>query len=379
MGDGFFSRLPLYLGGFMGPFGTVVIVPMFPELREEFGASQGAVGWGFSLYLLVFAVSLLFSGTLGERWGRRRTVRGTFLVYSVASIAAALAPTLGVFLAARAAQGVANAFITPLLIAGLAELVPENKLGREVGIYASFQAAGSGLGPVIGGVAADTSWQLAYWGAAVVAALLALRPPPGAPRPAAKAPPVRPLLTPQMIGLGAAFLFAAAGPVGIGTLVGPLGRDVLELSGTATGLALFAGSAAALVLGPIWGRLLDRIGLRNHLLGFIAASALIAGIPSLASGPWSLGALYVGTAAVTSAVVVSYQSLGATLVPDNRGGALSFLLAFRFVGHAIGPLVFFPLIVPSTARTAFFGAAALGLVTLVLVAAFLRVPQAVND
>ena len=150
------------MGGFMGPFGTVVIVPMFPELREEFDASQGAVGWGFSLYLLVFAVSLLFSGTLGERWGRRRTVRGTFLLYSISSIAAALAPTLGVFLAARAAQGVANAFITPLLIAGLAELVPENKLGREVGIYASFQAAGSGLGPVLGGLAADTSWPVSY-------------------------------------------------------------------------------------------------------------------------------------------------------------------------------------------------------------------------
>ena len=70
------QRLPLYVGGFMGPFGTVVIVPMFPELREEFDASSSAVGLGFSLYLIPFAALLLVSGTLGERWGRRRTVRG---------------------------------------------------------------------------------------------------------------------------------------------------------------------------------------------------------------------------------------------------------------------------------------------------------------
>ena len=42
------ARLPLYLGGLMGPFGTVVIVPMFPELREAFGASSAAVSWGFN-------------------------------------------------------------------------------------------------------------------------------------------------------------------------------------------------------------------------------------------------------------------------------------------------------------------------------------------
>ena len=52
-------RSALYLGGFMGPFGTVLVVPMFPELREEFDASNAAVGLTFSLYLLPFAVALL--------------------------------------------------------------------------------------------------------------------------------------------------------------------------------------------------------------------------------------------------------------------------------------------------------------------------------
>ena len=70
------QRLPLYIGGMMGPFGTIVILPMFPELRESFNASSATVSWGFTIYLLPFAAVLLVSGTLGERWGRRRTVRG---------------------------------------------------------------------------------------------------------------------------------------------------------------------------------------------------------------------------------------------------------------------------------------------------------------
>ena len=90
--SGIRARLPLYVGGFMGPFGTIVIIPMFPELREEFGASSATVSLAYSLYLIPFAVLLLVSGTLGERWGRRRTVRGTYLLYGVTSVLAALAP-----------------------------------------------------------------------------------------------------------------------------------------------------------------------------------------------------------------------------------------------------------------------------------------------
>lgn len=177
-----FHRLPLYVGGFMGPFGTVVLVPMFPELRETFDATSSQVGLAYSLYLIPFAILLLVSGTLGERWGRRRTVRTTYILYTVASIACALAPTLGVFIAARAVQGVSNAFITPLLLAGLAESVPQERFGRVVGIYSSFQALGGGLGPIVGGVAADSDWRLAFFGTAVVSGLLALAPPSGEPR-----------------------------------------------------------------------------------------------------------------------------------------------------------------------------------------------------
>ena len=356
------GRLPLYIGGFMGPFGTVLIVPMFPELRQQFDASSSAVSLGFSLYLVPFAALLLVSGTLGERWGRRRTVRGTYLLYAVASVACALAPTLTIFIAGRALQGVANAFITPLLLAGLAETVPPERFGRKVGIYSSFQALGSGLGPIVGGIAADTSWRYAFWGTMVISLLLALAPPQGEPRRHAEAPRLRPLMTRRMVTLGLGFMFAAIGPIGISVLVGVAARDVLDLSGTVTGIVLFAGAMSSLALGPTMGRTVDRYGTRR--VGLVAAfgATVLAGVPSLADGPWTLGLIWVAASATIGAVAVVFQALGASIMPNNRGGALSFLLSFRFMGHAVGPLVFIPL-VDWSVRGAFFSAASLGLIT----------------
>jgi len=81
----------------------------------------------------------------------------------------------------------------------------------------------------------------------------------------------------------------------------------------------------------------------------------------------SLAIMWTISAAVIALVVVVFQTLGATILPDNRGGALSFLLAFRFLGHAVGPIVFIPMI-DRTARGALVGSAALGLITLAILA-----------
>lgn len=347
----------------MGPFGTVVILPMFPELRESFDASSEAVGWGFTVYLLPFAVLLIVSGTLGERWGRRRTVRATFIVYAAASLVCAAAPNLAMFLVGRALQGVANAFITPLLLAGLADMTPEAELGRTVGIYSSFQSFGSALSPLVGGLAADTDWRWAFVGTALVALALALFPPPGEARSDLEAPPVRPLLTTRMTLLGVVAFVAAAGPIGASVLVGVAARDELDLTGRSAGLLLLLGSAAAMLVGPLWGRTLDRWGAyRTGLFGITVVSVLVA-VMGWATTPLALGALWTCAGAVTALVVVVLQATAALAVPSNRGGAVSSMLAYRFLGHAMGPVIWLPVFGVSPAA-AFLGSAGLGIFAL---------------
>ena len=356
------ARLPLYLGGLMGPFGTVVIVPMFPELREAFGASSAAVSWGFTIYMLPFAAALLVSGTLGERWGRRRTVRSTYILFFIASLACAMAPNLTVFLIGRACQGVANAFITPLLVAGLAEVVEPAAFGRAVGIYSSFQAAGGGLAPVIGGLAADVNWRWAFVGAAILAAVLAAAPPPGEPRVDAAPPEFRALLTRRMLIFGGGVLFAAAGPIGIAVLVGVAARDELGLSGGEAGLLLICGPLAAMITGPFWGQLLDRWGHRRSSLIATATATTVGGLLALGTTPVLLAVISAVSGALIGFVVVVLQSMATTIVDGNRGGALSFVLAFRFLGHGIGPVVWIP-VLGISAPGALIGASSLGIIT----------------
>ena len=72
----------------------------------------------------------------------------------LASLLCVAAPTLELFVGARVLQGAANAFITPLLVAGLTEVIAPHRLGRAHGVYSSFQAAGSALAPFAAGLAA---------------------------------------------------------------------------------------------------------------------------------------------------------------------------------------------------------------------------------
>ena len=130
------ATLPLYLGGFLGPFGGAVLEVLIPELRDAFHATTDQVALAVPAYLVPFALLQVVSGTIGERIGRRRAVRAAYLVYAVALLLAAVAPSIGVFLVSRGLQGTANAFTTPLLLAGLADAVPAGERGRAVGMFA---------------------------------------------------------------------------------------------------------------------------------------------------------------------------------------------------------------------------------------------------
>jgi len=357
------ATLPLYLGGFLGPFGTLVVISIYPELRESFGASTQAVNWAFSGYMIPLALLLTVSGTIGERWGRRRVTQWTFVIFGLAAFLSAVAPNLELFLAARVLQGAANAFITPLLIAGLTEVTHPDRLGRAIGVYSSFQAAGGALAPFASGLAATIDWRLAFVVVGLVSFALATRPPAGEPRSAAAAPPIRPLLTKRMATLWTAAISAAAGPVGLGVVVGLYLRDELDVGATATGIVLLLAGVSGAALGPAWGRLLDAWGSRRASVVSITALIIVAAPLGLITGSGTFALVWMVAAALIGSVVINLQHLAAVAVPDNRGGALSSVLAFRFMGQAIGPLLWVPVFAVSPSW-AFAGAAGLGLITL---------------
>src|SRR4051794_25860313 len=170
---------PFYVGAFLGPFGGGVVAVLIPQLRDAFDTTTGVVAAAIPVYLVPFAVLQLVSGTLGERWGRRRVVRAGYGAYALASVASGVAPGVGAFLVTRAAAGSANAFLTPLLLAGLADATPPGRLGRNVGTFASVQTAAVAMAPLCGGLLGAIDWRLVFLVPAVVALALATMPPSG--------------------------------------------------------------------------------------------------------------------------------------------------------------------------------------------------------
>lgn len=359
--------LPFYLGGFLGPFGTMIPVPMLPDLRDHFGVDSATISWTISAYLIPMAVLLLVSGTIGERLGRERVLRASLVIYATASCLVALAPALGPFLAARALQGMANAFFTPLLLAALTDITPEDRLGRRIGMYASFQAVGGAAAPFVGGLTAEVDWRLAFVATAACTGLILA----GAPRSrsvgADARPPIRPLVSVRLVALGLASFTAAAGPLGAQVLIGFKARDILGVEPGAAGLILAAGYVGPTLLGPAFGRLTDRFGARVcGTSGTLAIGLAVASMGRVGSVA-SLTGLWVAAGALVAFITVALHRVAAVIVPANRGGALSAVLSFRFLGFAVGPLIWVPVFERSVGWS-FLGSALLGLLT---IAAFL--------
>ncbi|MCP4960015.1 MAG: MFS transporter [Actinomycetia bacterium] len=358
-------RFALYLGGFLGPFGTIVTVPMLPELRDEFSVSTEVAGLNITMYVLPMAALMVFSGTLGERWGRNRTVRLTAAGYAGASLICALAPSFGWFLFGRALQGMLNAFFTPLLVAALAETTPSELLGRAVGFYSSFQAVGTAAAPLVGGLAADAEWRSAFVVAAAVALSIAIFAPPEAGRVATSPPSLRPLFTRPINLLGFGFMAGSIGPLGAGILVGLAARDELGLDGRTTGMILLIAGLGAALTGPLMGGRMDRLGGRRGvaigLAGAIVGNLVLAGV--FDTNGAVLATAWLATWVIANLSVVSFHAIGAGAIENNRGGGLSMMLAYRFAGVGLSQIIWLPVFTRNPSL-AFAGAAAVGLVAI---------------
>ena len=348
--------LPLYVGGFIGPFGGAVLAVLIPQLRDAFGATTGEVAAAIPAYLVPFALLQLVSGTVGERLGRRRVVRTGYVLYALFSVGAAVATSIGAFLAFRALQGAANAFLTPLLLAGLAEVVDRERLGRSVGTFAAVQTAAIALSPLCGGLLGEIDWRLAFLLPAVVSLSLAFFAPADAVRAADASPArLRAVMTRRVALLSAAAFAGYAGITGLAFLVALRAEDAFGLGSTGRGLLLAGFGVAGMLLGRAAGGLVDRFGrVPVSVAGALACALLVAALGS-ADSVWLAALLWFAAGAGSSLVWAGLNTLAIEAVPGNRAGATSVFSAFKFAGNAAAPVMWLPLYAVD-ARLAFLGA-----------------------
>ncbi|HEX3605564.1 MAG TPA: DHA2 family efflux MFS transporter permease subunit [Candidatus Dormibacteraeota bacterium] len=149
---------------FMVTLDNLVVTTALPSIRRDLGAGIDSLEWMVNAYTLSFAVLLITGAALGDRLGRRRVFIAGLAVFTAASAFAALAPSTGVLIAARAIQGIGAAAVAPLTLTLLSEAFPAGRRGVALGIWSGISGLGVALGPVVGGAVVDgVSWHWIFW------------------------------------------------------------------------------------------------------------------------------------------------------------------------------------------------------------------------
>jgi EmrB/QacA subfamily drug resistance transporter len=152
------------LGFFVVTLDAVVVNVTLPNIRADLGGGITALQWVVDGYTLAFAALLLSAGSLSARIGARRAFAMGMVVFVLASVACGLAPSMGVLVAARFAQGAAAAAMMPSSMALIRQAFPEAKArGRAVGVWAMGGAVASTSGPMLGGVLNLVDWRLIFF------------------------------------------------------------------------------------------------------------------------------------------------------------------------------------------------------------------------
>ncbi len=142
--------------------GTVVNVAL-PSLQRDLNATMADVQWVVEAYSLLFSALVLVGGSLGDRYGRRRTFAIGIVVFGAASALCALAGGIRALIAARVLQGIGAALLVPGSLALIAASYPQNERGRAIGAWSGFSAMTAAMGPVLGGWLIDhLSWRWAF-------------------------------------------------------------------------------------------------------------------------------------------------------------------------------------------------------------------------
>ncbi|MDF1489652.1 MFS transporter [Tessaracoccus caeni] len=180
------TLLACSLASFMVGLDALVVTTVLPNIRHDFGTGIDNLSWVVNAYALAFAVSILAGSMLGDRFGRRRMLTVGVALFALASALCALAPTLGVLVAARTVQGAAGGVCVPLALAIVTAATPAERRGKVIGIWGAITGIAVAIGPLIGGlVAQGLAWQWVFWlnlPVAAVILILARRIPADAPQ-----------------------------------------------------------------------------------------------------------------------------------------------------------------------------------------------------
>ncbi len=147
----------------LAPLNSTMIAVALPEIMVAFQTDVASAGWLVTAYLLAMASLQPTAGKLGDQLGRRRLVLGGLLYFALASIGAALSPSLGLLIFFRVQQAIAAAVALPNGTALLRDVIPAEERGRQFGMIGAAAGLAAAAGPPLGGLLVGLGgWQMIF-------------------------------------------------------------------------------------------------------------------------------------------------------------------------------------------------------------------------
>lgn len=325
--------------------GTSIANIALPALAQAFDAPLYQIQWVVVSYLASLTASAVFAGRLGDLIGRQRMLLAGLVLFLLASIFCALAPSLWLLIGARAVQGIGAAVLMTMTIALVHETIGGAHVGRAMGLLGTMSAVGTALGPTLGGLMIGLfDWRSVFLVLVPIALLaigLTLRTLP-AGKLAAKAPQINlaafrgkgiaPSLIANLLVAAVMMTTLIVGPFYLGLALG--------LREATVGLVMSIGPVISIFCGVPSGRFVDAWG---------TIPALTIGLVAMAIGAFALSILpevfgvggYIAAIAILTPGYQMFQSANNTSVmagvPTDQRGAVSGLLTLaRNLGLILG-------------------------------------------
>lgn len=145
------------MGIFLAVLSGSLVSVALPTIGRTLHSSATGLEWTIDAYILVYASLMIAGGVIGDRWGRRNAFALGFVIFAIGSLAAGLAPTSGLLIAARALQGIGPALLTPASVNIVRWLFDDpRERATALGLWSLASGLAMASGPLIGGLIVDS-------------------------------------------------------------------------------------------------------------------------------------------------------------------------------------------------------------------------------
>ena len=351
--------LPIYLGAIIGPMGGVGIITLLPVLCQHFDISIQWASLAITLYMVPYVFFQLFSGSIAQVFDTRRTLLFGFGTYALGSLLSGLSFNLPTLICGRFVQGFGAAFIAPLVLALVGEMVPPRQTGKAMGILGVMYTTGVTMGPLISGVLeVSLGWPSFFFFLtafsfsigvfySVTSREEAITTPKAGKFSDALALVKRSYSYHNVRYLSFSAFSLFIGYIGLMTFVADYLKVTYSLPSDQTGLILSMTGFFGILASPIAGVLGDRRG--RIPIAYLGGGIMVAAVLGLAVidySYWKYLVLFALFGIGSATAWTSLNTLAVEVVPDLRKPVASVYNCFKFSGYALSPVILSLLYIP---------------------------------